>query len=91
MRLFINSVWALTAMFWIFLAFSGCRSEHSIKASGTATVKHVISIEFAACDTLPDPDRLECVKTFLEILEAAIKAQEAGNGGPLLPTSGGMQ
>ncbi len=80
----------LTKLLWLVLGFyalvigilalAGCSGEVGIKASGTATVKHVVTIEFGVCDSLPEPaDRIECVKALLEILEEV--ASERTNEG----------
>lgn len=58
---------------------TGCQSRHTINAGGTATVKHVITIEFGVCDTLPDDAKIECVKTLLDLLIEATKAQNGAS------------
>ena len=54
-----------------FTVLVACQSRHTIEASGTATVRHVIDIEFGACDQLPTDAKIACVETFLDILKQA--------------------
>lgn len=67
-----------TGLIAISLAMWACGSRVAIDAGGTATVKHVLTIEFGVCDSLPDIDaKVECVSTLLEILKEAAAKKEA--------------
>lgn len=60
----------------------GCDSKVALKAEGTATVKHVVTIEFGVCDTLEEPAaKVECVKSLLDILQEATAKPSNISGG----------
>ena len=68
---------------------TGCRSRHVVKAEGSTTakvegeavVRHVISIEFGVCDTLPDAAKIECVQSLLKILVEASRVNSERQAG----------
>ncbi len=51
----------------------GCRSESRVVFEGEAKVRTIVDINFEVCDSLPPEDKIECVKTLLEILQAGTK------------------
>jgi hypothetical protein len=57
----------------IFAIAGACgRVDHNFRASGTATVRHTVDIEF--CDKLPAKDRLECIQAVLDIINRSEEA-----------------
>lgn len=62
---------SLAVFLIIIFLLSGCRSESKVTFGGEAKVRAVLDVNFQVCDSLPDLDKIECVKTLLEVLKTA--------------------
>lgn len=72
------------------LVLGGCGSitddsTHKIEVGGDATITHRFEIDTSMCDELPKEEKIECIRTLLDVLEAQAEtgelAGEVGDAG----------
>lgn len=53
---------------------AACGGTVEVKADGEATVRHVLDVQFTACESLPPQEKVECIQDMLTVLKAAAEA-----------------